>query len=249
MILYYTGTGNSEYVAKRIGELIGDSTRNLFERLKTKDYSAVDSEKPFVFVSPTYCWQLPHIVRDWVENTEFSGNKNAYFVLTCGDSIGNAGKFAERLCEKKGFQYMGCAQIIMPENYIAMFDAPQEKKALEIIEKSQSAIDAAANCIKNGEQIPSKKVGVREKIISSSFFNDSFYKVFVHSDKYYTADSCIGCGLCVSVCPLNSIELKDGRPKWNGNCTHCMACICRCPKEAIEYGNKSRKKPRYTCPR
>ena len=37
MILYYTGTGNSEYVAKRIGELIGDCAQNLFERLKTKD--------------------------------------------------------------------------------------------------------------------------------------------------------------------------------------------------------------------
>ena len=25
----------------------------------------------------------------------------------------------------------------------------------------------------------------------------------------------------------------------------CMACICYCPKEAIEYGKKSRGKPRY----
>ena len=29
------------------------------------------------------------------------------------------------------------------------------------------------------------------------------------------------------------------------NCTHCMACICYCPKEAIEYGKKSKGKPRY----
>ena len=25
----------------------------------------------------------------------------------------------------------------------------------------------------------------------------------------------------------------------------CMACICYCPKEAIEYGKKSKGKPRY----
>ena len=249
MILYYTGTGNSEYVAKRLAELIGDSVENLLERLRAKDHSAISSEKPYIFVSPTYCWQLPHIVRDWIESTEFSGNKSAYFVLTCGGSIGNAGKYAQRLCDKKGFKYMGCAKVVMPENYIAMFNAPRENEALEIIEKAQSTIEAVANYIKNGDQIPAKRAGVRERIISSSFFNDGFYKAFVHSDKYYTTDACIGCGRCVSVCPLNSIELADGKPKWNGACTHCMACICHCPTEAIEYGNKSQKKPRYKCPR
>ena len=29
----------------------------------------------------------------------------------------------------------------------------------------------------------------------------------------------------------------------------CMACICGCPAEAIEYGKKSRGKPRYQCPK
>ena len=44
-----------------------------------------------------------------------------------------------------------------------------------------------------------------------------------------------------------SLEIKDGRPVWNGNCTHCMACICNCPVEAIEYGKKSVGKRRYLC--
>ena len=32
MVLYYTGTGNSEYVANKIGEQIGDKVLNLFEK-------------------------------------------------------------------------------------------------------------------------------------------------------------------------------------------------------------------------
>lgn len=43
----------------------------------------------------------------------------------------------------------------------------------------------------------------------------------------------------------DNISLQNGRPVWGGSCTHCMACICRCPAEAIEYGRKSRGKPRY----
>jgi len=44
---------------------------------------------------------------------------------------------------------------------------------------------------------------------------------------------------------LNNIHLENGKPVWGKNCTHCMACICYCPKEAIEYGKKSKGKPRY----
>ena len=44
---------------------------------------------------------------------------------------------------------------------------------------------------------------------------------------------------------MNNITLRGGRPVWGKACTHCMACICYCPAEAIEYGKKSRGKPRY----
>ena len=47
------------------------------------------------------------------------------------------------------------------------------------------------------------------------------------------------------ICPLNNIHLENSKPVWGKNCTHCMACICYCPKEAIEYGRKSKGKPRY----
>ena len=53
-------------------------------------------------------------------------------------------------------------------------------------------------------------------------------------------------GKCVQVCPLNNVQLKNGKPAWGSNCTHCMACICYCPAEAIEYDKKSEEKPRYT---
>ena len=61
----------------------------------------------------------------------------------------------------------------------------------------------------------------------------------------YDLNACIGCGKCVELCPLNNIRLENGKPVWGKNCTHCMACICYCPKEAIEYGEKSKGKPRY----
>ena len=47
------------------------------------------------------------------------------------------------LCQTKDFNYMGTAQIIMPENYIAMFDAPQAEEARQIVARSELDIDRA----------------------------------------------------------------------------------------------------------
>jgi len=247
MILYYTGTGNSAYAAKRIAELTGDTVYSLFEKIRSRDYSKISSEKPFVFAVPTYAWQIPHIVGEWIENTEFEGNSKVYFAMTCGGDNGNAQEYLKRLCTSKGVEYMGCAEIVMPENYVAMFDVPNEHEASEIIKAAKPVIEKTAEFIKMGKPFPNKEVRMADKL-KSGIVNKVFYKFFVKADKFYTTDECIGCGKCVTVCPLSNIKISDGKPIWGSNCTHCMACICSCPKEAVEYGNISKGKPRYKCP-
>ncbi len=247
MVLYYTGTGNSEYVAKRIGEQIEDEVINLFDRIKRYDYSDIHSERPFVFVFPTYAWQMPRILRDFIVLTTFTGNQCACFVTTCGDSMGNMPKYLAELCKWKAFSYMGCAEVVMPENYIALFNAPEKEEAVRIIRKADIVIKNIGDAIKDNGAIPEKKAGVFAKA-SSDIVNTLFYSLVVSAKKFYTTDACIGCGKCTKVCPLNNISLIEGKPVWGEQCTHCMACICKCPKEAVEYGKRSKGKPRYQCP-
>ena len=247
MIMYFSGTGNSAYVANFIGKQINDEIVNIFDKLRDHDYSKITTSKPLVFVVPTYAWQIPHMVRDWISKTEFAGNTKAYFVMTCGDSIGNAGYYGKQLCKKKNFIYMGCAEIVMPENYIAMYDAPDKESAKLIVARAGGKIQTTADLIKKQLRIPDQKVSFGGKI-SSSLINSAFYLCIVSAKKFYTLDQCISCGHCEKVCPLANIKMVDGKPSWGKNCTHCMACICTCPKEAIEYGKISKGKPRYTCP-
>jgi MinD superfamily P-loop ATPase len=72
-----------------------------------------------------------------------------------------------------------------------------------------------------------------------------FYPFCVKPNLFKADDKCIGCGKCAQKCPLNNISIMEGKPVWGKNCTHCMTCICYCPTEAIEYGEKSKGKPRY----
>ena len=248
MILYFSGTGNSEYTAKRIAKANGGKAVDLFDKIRNNDCSEIHSDDPLVIVTPTYAWRIPRIVHRWLENTPLTGNNEIYFVMTCGENIGAAEKYLKTLCRKKRLKFMGCAAVIMPENYIALFSTPTKSESLKIIEKSEKAIGNAAKFIKRGKTFPHPHITLKDNI-ESGVVNMLFYPAFVHAKKFYAKENCISCGKCVSVCPLFNISLKNGRPSWGDNCTHCMACICRCPVSAIEYGRHSKSLPRYVCPK
>lgn len=246
MILYYSGTGNSEYAARRIGRGTGDEAVNLFDRIRTRDFREVYSELPWVIAAPTYAWRIPRILQEWLEKTSLSGNKDIYFVMTCGSGIGNAGKYLEKLCERKNMNFCGCLPVVMPENYIALFSAPNPEKEAAVRRKAEERIDKIIPFIRHGQKFPQMPITVVDRL-SSGVVNDIFYPLFVHADPFFVKDNCISCGLCERVCPLNNVHMENGRPAWGRDCTHCMACISRCPTEAIEYGKSSRGKRRYVC--
>lgn len=246
MILYFTGTGNSKYVAERLSEKLGDEILCINGKIKSHDYSPITTGEKVVIVTPTYAWRIPTVVDDWVRKTAFDGAKYAWFVMDCGGEIGDADKYNRTLSEGKGLIHMGTQEVIMPENYIAMFDVPNEAESRSIISNADSRIDETATLIQRGSEVPKVKVNAYGKIMSSAV-NPAFYKLFVKARAFHADSKCVGCGKCVELCPLGNITLTNGKPVWGDKCTHCMACICYCPTEAIEYGKKSVGKRRYRC--
>ena len=133
MIVYFTGTGNSRYCAQMLADKLDDECIDAFHFIRDGIAAKLISEMPWVFVSPTYGWQLPHVFMDFIRSGFFQGSKDAYFVMTCGGDIGNASPKNRALCVEKGLRYRGTLEVVMPENYIALFDAPEEDEARKII--------------------------------------------------------------------------------------------------------------------
>ena len=246
MVIYYTGTGNSRFLAKIISKELQDELVDATELIRNNENREFYSEKPYVFVCPTYAWRIPKIFEKFIMDNNFKGNQSAYFVMNCGTNIGNAKKYIDKLCNIKNLQFRGVQEILMPENYICMFEAPSEQEEKEILAKAEKTAAETAEIIGDKKtDIKSRKVKPSE-IIQSDVVNWAFYKFCVKDKDFYVKeDLCISCGLCEKLCVTKNITLVDGKPIWNGNCTHCQACINRCPKEAIEYGKHSIGLRRY----
>ena len=128
MIIYFSGTGNSRYIASGMAEKLDDKLVDAGVYIKNRKKGKFYSDKPWIFVAPTYCWRLPRIFEKFIRKSVFSGSETAYFVMTCGEEIGNAGEGILSLCRNKGFDYKGVLEVKMPENYIALFNVPEQKK-------------------------------------------------------------------------------------------------------------------------
>lgn len=244
MLFCFSGTGNSRYIARRISEALPDEVIDLNEKIKANDSSPIQTGRDVIVVTPTYAWRIPRIVSRWLSGTKLVGAERIWFVMDCGGEIGNAAKYNRRLAKQKELRYMGTTQILMPENYIAMFNAPQIAEAEKIVERAEPAIVDGITHIKAGQHFSVPRNTLYDRFMSGPV-NPIFYRFFVKASAFQASDACIGCGGCAKRCPMNNIRLNNGKPAWGKDCTHCMACICYCPTEAIEYGKKSIGKPRY----
>ena len=190
MVLYFTGTGNSRYLARRIAEGLDMPLYDLNTCIKAGDTAPVQTGQDVVLVTPTYAWRIPRVVSQWLGNTELTGAERIWFVMDCGSEIGNAAKYNRQLAAQKHLRYMGTAQIIMPENYIAMFHAPQAEEARRIVEQAEPALQKALAQVRAGQEFSPLRDTLYDRFMSGPV-NPAFYRFFVKADAFRATDACI----------------------------------------------------------
>lgn len=251
MVLYFSATGNTGFIAEELANRLDDNAVNLLKRIREKDYSPITSEKPFIICVPVYVCEIPPFVCELIRKTPLEGNKNIYFIFTSGGYSGICSTMAKLLARKKGLNYMGSADFKMPRNYIANNTYPEltEDEIRRRIDVSYKLIPEISDLIKGGQKLVkrSKHVWLFEILITVPF-TPVWTRIKQGVKKFSVSDKCIGCKKCANLCPLNVITPDEkGRPVWDAKmCAHCMSCIQNCPVEAIDYGDITPSKKRYT---
>ena len=228
MIFYYSGCGNSKFIAKSIAEALNDNLVFIPEAQREGkfEYNLTDNEM-LGFVYPIYSWRPPHLVEEFVNKLKINGKPSyVWTAVTCGDNVGETEKIFRKELETIGLSLDAAFCFKMPNTYVNMMvmSVDEPEIANEKIAKAKEKLPKVIDLIKQ-----------------HATYSDKWA-----SDKpFFSTDDCISCGMCVKVCPLQNITMENGRPHWNGHCNTCDACYHFCPKHAIHYGKKTKGKGQY----
>jgi ferredoxin len=229
---YFTATGNSLYVAKRIGGELYSIPKMLKEgKLEFED-------EAIGIVFPCYSFGVPRMVVEFMRRAKL---KSKYFfaVMTFGNISAAGLKHIENVGNKTGINFNYTNEILMVDNYLPFFKMEDqlEKEDAKRIEEKLAKISSDIVCRKNVRL----EKGIFS-ILSSTLVHGLFNKFAIDGadKKFAVTDSCNSCGVCEKVCPKNNIRVEK-KPVYLHKCEMCYACIHNCPANAIHLKSEKSK--------
>lgn len=235
MIAYFSATGNSKYVSTRIakedGKLLSIPDLIKEDRLELED-------DVIGIVSPTYSWGLPSIVVDFLSKVKLKAD-HIFYVSTYGTTPGSTKAMAKKLQPCIDSFY----SVRMVDTWTVIFDLSTEEKVKRWTKDTERQIDDIIR------RIDKREIGDfmrREVPICIGRFVYANYERMRRTSHLHVEETCIGCGLCAKRCPIDAIEMKDGRPEWTKDrCVMCLGCLHRCPRFAIQYDDRTKDHGQY----
>ena len=249
MILWYSGCGNSRFVADTLSKELGDE-RMIFIPEAARNGMALEfgPDESLGIVFPVYSWSVPKLVSEFLRTVLIKG-KPAYIfaACTCGDETGLTEKHLKKDLSRQGLELDAFFSFQMPETYINLpgFKLDTPENALRKTESTKASLKDAVVLIKERAKGSFNKLKGGSSFLKSNILKPLFYGLLITDRKFQVSDDCIGCGICARNCPLQNITMENGRPHWNGHCTNCMSCYHRCPKNAINFGSATQNKGQY----
>lgn len=236
MIFYFSGTGNSEWVAEKIAENITDRAVDIS---RITDIPDTEAENIIGFVFPVYAWGIAEPMKNFARKLKKT-EAFSFGVCTYGE---NAGKTMKKFFGEYAID--SAYGIEMPNNYLLGEDLEDSETVLRKIAVAKKEIKRICAEITERKKIYRVNEG-KLAWLKSGIVNFGFNK-FARSVKPFrvVADKCVGCEYCAEHCPSSAISMSEGHPVWNGKCYMCLKCINCCPYSAIEYGNKTEGRRRY----
>lgn len=248
VIYYFTGTGNSLALAKKIAASLGDCEVIPIASLKDTPKLAPVADRVGI-ICPVYFLGLSLMVAEFAARFDRSKAGYTFAVVTFGGSGSEpALRQLDGLVKKQDDRGLDAGfSVKMPGNYILMYDSPDRKSQDELFVSAEHRQKEIVPVIERCEhrKIPWSPAGSLLHAVAYPWFASHARK---KAREFTVSSACTSCGTCAAICPAKNIDLVEGRPVWKDRCEVCLGCIQLCPAQAIQAGKKTAGRSRYRNP-
>lgn len=242
--MYFSATDTTKKVvseiAKRISENIDSAiTINSIDftlpEVRTKPVSFAEEDVVIIGV-PVYAGRVPNVLLKYLNSITGNGALAITVVVYGNRNYDDALIELKDILELNGFKAIAGGAFIGEHSFSITLakNRPDEKDMAIVVDFANQIYEKISThkeiqtVVVNGTQ-PYRKHYVPK--------NENGIPVDIRKVVPKTNSNCIDCKLCVSVCPMGSIDAEDVS-KLNGICIKCGACIKKCPTQAKYYDNK-----------
>ena len=232
VILYFTATGNSLYVARQLAGEAGELL-SIPQLVKAGRYELEADEIGIVY--PVYGHMPPNMVREFIRKARLKAGYR-FAVLTYGNRKCNSAEIWDEVSRKAGCPFDYITTMIMVDNWLPNFDMNEQMKIDKHIPESLERISSDINARRKWLEPVTETERQQHAGFLQVFGIDPDTGFLMRSqDAFAVTGGCIGCGICTEVCPRGNYSLTSTGVKTEGDCDFCFACVHNCPQKAIVF--------------
>ncbi len=263
-ILYFSGTGNTHYVAHYLTRRLAHLPLEC--ELRSMEWQPAGALADFDLLAvgfPVYAAEAPSFFQDYLQRLPPGEGRGAFAFCTKGAYAGSAVQHTLQRLATRGYVPLGGGSVLMPgTDGLSMIskDSWMARKALEkdydrLKDADRFAEEMGSVLLKLVDGQPADALRLSQPSGYIADLCDRVWAFLYEATEEYARsrlhadERCAACGLCARLCPVGAIELCDERPVFADNCALCIRCLHNCPQEAIQIGRLTTNKLRWKGPK
>ncbi|MFZ5967245.1 MAG: EFR1 family ferrodoxin [Bacillota bacterium] len=249
-IYYFSGTGNSLYVARELQKRMPEARLIPMVSLLQKDVIETNGET-VGFVFPIHMAVVPIPVKNFIRKLNVKSSKYIFAIATRIGTTHSAFISIDSILKKSGKRLDSFFSLNMASNDPKFkYKVPTEKEIAALESVVHNRLDSIQNIIANKEKRREKDIHFTTRVPFVRFFPLLLPLIESLKNNLYSDSKCKGCGTCESVCPSRKIKMTNGKPVWQENvkCYKCSACLNYCPMQSAQIKSYTEKNGRYSHP-
>ena len=244
MMAFFSATGNTKQIAKKIQKKFNDlnvsiTVVDITSSSSREEDILISKYDAFIFGFPIYSMRAPRVCREWLQKLDGEGKKCSVFFTYGGFGKDPAHYYIKELLDKQNFKLVSTAEFLGAHtfNYSGWKAAQNRPNESDFKLAEEYVIRTIERFIGEDWKELSE---FKKPMFSSSQLDQAEKYRFNLITQLPTRGSktCIMCGICESVCPTNAMDSIKGIADAEF-CIGCFRCIANCPDGVLHTNDLS----------